>query len=174
MPYLVIMDGALKGKRFALTAETTRIGRVSGNDVVLDAPSISSGHAVITREADGFRLRDIESTNGTRVNGHRVTDAILFRDDEIILGDLSTVFTGEDAPVRPAPVQPVSAEVTEPIVLPTRPPIVVASAADGRIPATCPPDFRKRRDVRLIWAGVIALLLVLIGFFAVKYFRSNF
>ena len=174
MPYLVIMDGALKGRRFALTAETTRIGRVGGNEIILDNPSISSGHAAIVKESsDGFRLRDLSSTNGTRVNGRRVTETLLYRDDEIIFGDLSTVFAGNDAPVRSAPTLPVGAEVAEPLVLPIRLPIVVASASDGKLPsAACPPDFRKRRDMRLVWIGVIVVLLILIGLAAGKYFRS--
>jgi hypothetical protein len=165
MPYLVVMDGPQKGRRYAVTDSSTRIGRVAGNHIVLDNISISSGHAEVVKDKDGFRLRDLDSTNGTRVNGHRVTDTLLFRNDEILFGDLPVVFSGEDTPQRQAPLQP-AAEEAAPQPLPvTRPAVVVASSASGKHPAaSMPPDFRKRRDTRLLWIGVILLLLIGIGF----------
>ena len=167
MPYLVVMDGPQKGRRFAIADDATRIGRVAGNHIVLDNVSVSSGHAAITKCPEGFRLRDLDSTNGTRVNSHRVTDTLLFRDDEILFGDLPVVFSGEDAPLRQEQVKPGTTsptpttddtEVPETV---SRPSIVVASSASGKhATASLPPDFRKRRDARLLWVVVILLLLV--------------
>lgn len=172
MPYLVVMDGPQKGRRFAITDDSTRIGRVVGNHIALDNLSVSSGHAVIIREPGGFRLRDLDSTNGTRVNKHRVTDTFLFRDDEILFGDLPVIFTGDDAPAREQPLQPAAAEAADPMAA-TRPSVVVASASSGKHPpGSVPRDFRKHRDTRLIWAGVIVLLLIGIVFGFWTYFHS--
>jgi hypothetical protein len=106
MPYLVVANGPHQGQRLEISESLTRIGRVAGNHVVLDNASVSSSHAELIREPHGYRLRDLDSTNGTRVNGHRITDTQLFRDDKILFGDLLTVFSGDDAPMRSAPAAP--------------------------------------------------------------------
>jgi len=136
---------------------------------VLDAPSVSSTHCEIVSGGDGFHLRDLGSTNGTRVNGEPVKDSLLFRNDAIQLGDIPALFTGDDVPERPA-----AAAAEEPLPLPSRPAITLTSAASGPRPAVCPPDFKRRRDVRLIWAGVIVALLLLIAWAAREFVRSNF
>jgi len=189
MPYLVVMDGPQKGRRFAIADDATRIGRVSGNHIVLDNVSVSSCHAEVVKCKEGFRLRDLDSTNGTRVNSHRVTDTLLFRDDEILFGDLPVVFSGEDAPLRQDQAKPVLtpaatpaatevAETTDGAEAPetgTRPSIVVASSAGGKYATvSMPPDFRKRRDARLLWVVVILLLLLGIVFAGWKFYHSLF
>ena len=83
MPYLVVMDGPQKGRRFAITDDATRIGRIAGNHIVLDNASVSSCHAEITKSSEGVRLRDLDSTNGTRVNGMRTTDTKLNNGDQV-------------------------------------------------------------------------------------------
>ena len=173
MPYLVVMDGPQKGRRFALADGATRIGRVVGNHIVLENGSVSSGHAEIVKSADGFRLRDLDSTNGTRVNNHRVTDTLLFRDDEILFGDLPVVFGGDDAPLRQEQNKTAAANVAASPVAVTRPPVVVASSASGkRTTVSMPPDFRRHRDTRLLWVAVILLLLVGIAFGIWKFVHS--
>src|SRR5207302_3651538 len=47
----------------------TTIGRASLNHIVIDDPAVSAQHAIIARSADSYRLQDLHSTNGTRVNG---------------------------------------------------------------------------------------------------------
>ncbi len=202
MPYLVVMDGPQKGRRFAIADSTTRLGRVAGNHIVLDNVSVSSGHAEITRGTDGYRLRDLDSTNGTRVNGHRVTDTLLFRDDEILFGDLPVTFCGDDAPARqdsptsaavsppaPAVTSPESAvksieppvkssdpgKTTEIPATVIRPSIVVASSTSGKhFTVSMPKDFRRRHDVRLLWVAAILLLLVGIVFAGWEFYHALF
>ena len=168
MPHLVIMDGALKGRRFPLASGTTRIGRVTGNDIVLDNPSVSSDHCEIVMDQTGIHVHDFGSTNGTRVNDLPVKDSPLFRDDTILFGDLPAVLAGDDVPLRP------DAAGDEAGMFAPRPAVVVASAAAGQRPAICPPDFKKRRDARLIWTGVIVALLFLIAWAAREFVKSNF
>src|SRR4051812_43509546 len=62
------------GRRFELRGVTTRIGRSPAADVMLDDPSVSRRHALITcRGALAFVLDD-RSLNGTRLNGERVRE----------------------------------------------------------------------------------------------------
>ena len=175
MPNLVVMDGPQKGRRFPISEATTRVGRVAGNHIVLDNLSVSSGHAEIIKSAEGFRLRDLDSTNGTRVNGHRVTDTLLFRNDEVMFGDLQVTFNGDDAPLRKETVKLPSTEVTVTPATVTRPTVVIASSASGKhVRISLPRDFRKRRDAKLLWVAVIALLLVGIVYGVWKFHNAVF
>jgi len=70
---LLIRSGALKGKRFPVKAATVNIGRADHNDVVITDPSVSTSHARIQRRDNVWMLSDVGSTNGTYVEGERVT-----------------------------------------------------------------------------------------------------
>lgn len=66
---------------------TIRLGRGLDNDVVLDSLSVSRYHAQIAVDAPGrFTVRDLDSTNGTLLNGSPVTHEALSYDDTITLG----------------------------------------------------------------------------------------
>ena len=62
------------------------LGRDEQCDVVLDDTSVSRQHAAIYERSDGFYVEDLESTNGTRVNGELVRTTILDSGDRIQLG----------------------------------------------------------------------------------------
>jgi pSer/pThr/pTyr-binding forkhead associated (FHA) protein len=55
--------------RTVALGDTMTIGRDAENDIVLAAASVSRWHAMLFRDADGLLLLDLESTNGTRLNG---------------------------------------------------------------------------------------------------------
>ncbi|MDJ0764587.1 MAG: ATP-binding cassette domain-containing protein [Myxococcota bacterium] len=55
------------------TSGTLRIGRAHENDHVIDHPLVSKHHARLTAEGDGYLLEDLESANGTFVNGEKIT-----------------------------------------------------------------------------------------------------
>ena len=59
------------------------IGRAPDNMIVIDDPSVSGRHAQLQLTGDSCRLKDLESTNGTRVNGVPVTETLLRFDDRI-------------------------------------------------------------------------------------------
>ena len=61
------------GRRYALHPGITTIGRSADNDIVLDAPSVSAHHAEVRYENGRYILYDIGSTNGTFVNGRRIS-----------------------------------------------------------------------------------------------------
>jgi pSer/pThr/pTyr-binding forkhead associated (FHA) protein len=76
----------------------------AGNDLVLEGDGmVSRRHARIEIEADGsFTLYDLQTTNGTRVNGQKVDNRLLRDGDEIVIGETRLVFRqGRDD--RPAP-----------------------------------------------------------------------
>jgi hypothetical protein len=69
---LIAYEGELKGERWILDQDCTTIGRSIDCDVVLPKRQVSRYHAQIERDDGGYVLRDLESKNGTYVNGDRV------------------------------------------------------------------------------------------------------
>jgi Protein of unknown function (DUF3662)/FHA domain len=74
------------GGRFVVERRGVVIGRSRECDIVLDDRNTSRRHAELTRDGDRFVVRDLESTNGTVVNGRRVREAPVAEGDRITLG----------------------------------------------------------------------------------------
>ena len=70
----------------------TTIGRVPLNHIVIDNPAVSAQHAIIGRSEDSYRLKDLDSTNGTQVNGVFITDVELKDGDKIRFGSVVAGF----------------------------------------------------------------------------------
>ncbi|MDD3544320.1 MAG: FHA domain-containing protein, partial [Kiritimatiellae bacterium] len=73
MACLIVLDGPAKGQRLTLDKPVTSIGRREDNDLTLPDGSVSGSHCVIEKLEGGlFQLRDLDSTNGTRVNNSQI------------------------------------------------------------------------------------------------------
>lgn len=105
---LILERGPRPNQRFVLTEEQNTIGRSAGNEVVIVDPEVSRRHARITRRAADFALEDLGSTNGTFLNGHRVTHLTILQDGDVIeLGDsIALRFAATTAVSTTPPVQP--------------------------------------------------------------------
>ena len=68
----MVRGGPDEGSTIALTRGLTRMGRAPVNEIILDQPGISRQHADIRGDANGYRIVDLGSRNGTFVNGERV------------------------------------------------------------------------------------------------------
>ncbi len=84
---LVTLSGPDAGTEFALERERTLIGRGPGVELSFADQAMSRQHAALELHADGFRLRDLGSTNGCLVNGARVAAADLKHADRIQIGE---------------------------------------------------------------------------------------
>lgn len=90
---LVIVSGSKQGDRLSLLSEVTSVGRDEKSDLLLDDVSVSRHHAIFTRTASGrITLRDLNSLNGTYVNGARVEETTLHSADEVQIGKFKLVF----------------------------------------------------------------------------------
>jgi adenylate cyclase len=90
----VAVAGVHQGEVFTLAAHTT-IGREVTNTIVLDRDTAASRHHAEIREEGGrFLLRDLQSSNGTFVNGGRVEELPLEPGDEVRVGRSSFRFEG--------------------------------------------------------------------------------
>ncbi|ASJ72449.1 FHA domain-containing protein [Granulosicoccus antarcticus] len=85
-------DNEVSELAFDAGQETISIGRRSANDVCIPDLSVSGSHARITFEADEYWLEDLNSTNGTYVNGQPVTRQIILDNDEIVIGKIRLAF----------------------------------------------------------------------------------
>jgi transcriptional regulator with GAF, ATPase, and Fis domain len=74
--HVVVLSGSAKGTSRSL-GEKLRIGKASDNDLVLADDTVSRHHCELTRASDGVHVRDLGSTNGTKVQGARVAEAIV-------------------------------------------------------------------------------------------------
>src|SRR5467141_1596084 len=70
---LLVKNGALKNQRVPVKTPVFNIGRADYNDIVLPDPSVSTAHAKLQRREGVWVVVDLDSTNGTFVDGERVT-----------------------------------------------------------------------------------------------------
>jgi len=150
---LLVKGGALKGQRFQIRTPVVNIGRADYNDIVLPDGSVSSAHAKLQRREGVWVLVDLDSTNGTFVDGERVQGDMAIApgatvrfgdvqlafeptDDALGVGKMggTVVLTASSAPARPpAPPSPTAA-TTPPT--PAAPESPAAPARPARRPSS--------------------------------------
>jgi pSer/pThr/pTyr-binding forkhead associated (FHA) protein len=93
----LVRAGALAGQRLTVRTPIVNVGRADYNDVVVPDPSVSTSHAKLQRREGVWVLVDLDSTNGTFVDGERVKgDAPLAPGAMVRLGDVQLVFEPTD------------------------------------------------------------------------------
>ncbi|MDR1647553.1 MAG: FHA domain-containing protein [Zoogloeaceae bacterium] len=117
---ILSMDGLVL-KEIALKQGRITIGRKSSNDVQIDNPAISGKHAVITTVFPDSFLEDLDSTNGTQVNGRSVKRYVLKHNDIIEIGKYRLKFLNEiPEPVPVAKQDPLTqSQIAEFVPAPT-------------------------------------------------------
>ena len=73
MPRLVLLSEGYTGRTYDLTVDKTTVGRVADNSLEIPEASVSSHHAEILLRGSEVFIRDLDSTNGTFINGERLT-----------------------------------------------------------------------------------------------------
>jgi hypothetical protein len=95
---LTIRQGPKPNQVFDLDKDVLTLGREAGNDLVIEDPQISRRHSRLTRQGNSYLLEDLGSTNGTFVNGSRVTTPVLLANGDLI-GLADTVVLAVQIPV---------------------------------------------------------------------------
>ncbi|MBN2002137.1 MAG: FHA domain-containing protein [Anaerolineae bacterium] len=89
---LIVVEGPNAGETYVLQHALCTIGRTPENAIVIDSPRISRHHAQLKPTSNSLAIEDLNSTNGTWVNGKRLTASqILVHGDEIELADHVTL-----------------------------------------------------------------------------------
>jgi pSer/pThr/pTyr-binding forkhead associated (FHA) protein len=84
---LVLVAGGAEGSEYALEKPSTTVGRGPDVDMPFPDDAMSRQHAAFEIQAMGVRVRDLGSTNGTQVNGQRISAAELKHGDKITIGE---------------------------------------------------------------------------------------
>ncbi len=97
---LIICNGGFEGMEYQLTSDETLIGRNPTTDITLLDENISREHALILLDEDTgtYTLEDLQSSNGTKLNGKRIRSASLSDTDEIEIGNTRFRFLLKGAP----------------------------------------------------------------------------
>jgi pSer/pThr/pTyr-binding forkhead associated (FHA) protein len=95
---LVMREGVIE-QTVQLTKERMTVGRHKHNDIVLNHPAVSGEHALVTTILDDSFLEDLQSTNGTFVNGHRIGKHFLQNKDVIKMAKYHLEFVSDG--IRP-------------------------------------------------------------------------
>ena len=103
MPKLILTTETQGKVAYEFTEEVITIGRAPDNMVVIDDPSVSSRHAQLEMTGDTYRIKDLGSTNGTRVNGTPITETVLRFDDRIRFGRVDASFEPDARGSQPLP-----------------------------------------------------------------------
>ncbi len=129
---ILIQEKGGEQRRMVFNKPEVTIGRVQGNDIVLPKGNVSKRHARIVLKDGKFIIVDLKSTNGTYVNGRKITSPLVVKDsDKIYIGDFivgvdeaasgddgpsetTTSPPGQDRPVQPQRDQPMDARPPRP------------------------------------------------------------
>lgn len=84
---IVILSGGASGSEYALDQSQVSMGRGPGVDLAFDDAAMSREHAMVEFYGEGFRIRDLGSTNGVSVNGSAVQVCKLKHGDRFDLGE---------------------------------------------------------------------------------------
>jgi predicted component of type VI protein secretion system len=106
MAKLVVLSEGLNGQSYELKVDKTTIGRVEDNAFQIAQPSISSHHCEVLLRGSEVVIKDLNSTNGTFINGQQITDEGVLKPGQILrLGqvDIRLEAAASAAASAPAP-----------------------------------------------------------------------
>jgi pSer/pThr/pTyr-binding forkhead associated (FHA) protein len=97
MPKMIVSIDGVVIKEVQLTKDRTTLGRRPYNDIVIDNLAVSGEHAVLQMMANEVYLEDLNSTNGTYVNGKAVKKQLLQNNDTVEIGKYKIKYINEVA-----------------------------------------------------------------------------
>jgi pSer/pThr/pTyr-binding forkhead associated (FHA) protein len=105
MAKLVVLNAGMAGRSCELTSDKTTIGRVEDNSFQIAEASVSSHHCEIFMHGSDVVVKDLNSTNGTFINGEKVSETVLKPGQTLRLGQVELkIDNGTGAAPAPAPV----------------------------------------------------------------------
>src|SRR5512135_346538 len=112
----VMRSGPTPGATYSLEGDQLVIGRDSSSNIAISDAEVSRKHARLTFQGGKYVLEDLGSTNGTFVNGQRLTSAAVLKSGDVVslgeqivlmyeslAGDAGSTMISRGAPARPAP-----------------------------------------------------------------------
>jgi len=101
MSKIVLTSEGFAGRVYELSVEKTTVGRVEDNAFQIAEPSVSSHHAEIILKGNDVVIKDLNSTNGTFINGEKITEAVLKFGQTLKFGSVEMHLEGKDGAGAP-------------------------------------------------------------------------
>jgi hypothetical protein len=189
---LVVSQGPQPGQAFVLDRDAMTVGRDPGNSIAINDPQVSRQHARITNQGGLMVIEDLGSTNGTFINGMRLTGPhALTNGDAIGMGESVTLTFHATAPASTEAMAAGPAAPSPPAYVPPapappayEPPAYAPAAPEGMASPDAPPAFEyedeeeeegkgRGRIGLYIGCGCLVLLVVgaCVGVFVLDYLR---
>lgn len=93
IPALVGTSNSVKDQKFVFTKDKLEIGRRHNSDIALNVASVSAMHAQIIKDGSEWKVINLLSSNGTFVNGEKVTSKVIRAGDHISFAGAEFIFT---------------------------------------------------------------------------------
>ena len=182
MAKLVILTQGLNGRAHELNVDRTTIGRVEDNLFQIAEPSVSSHHCEALLRGSDVVIKDLNSTNGTFINGEKITESVLKPGQTLRLGQVELKLEAEKAVSAPGSA-PATAPAPGPAKKQAEATIVIPRGVSlseleggGRPPGfDTSKEFSKKRNRSGIYfwigvgiVGVIIVVLLLMALSLVK------
>jgi len=112
MPKIVVLSEGLTGRSFDLKVDKTTVGRLEDNAFQISEQSVSSHHCELLLKGSDVIVRDLNSTNGTYINGEKISEKVLKPGQILRLGNVEARLEtdGAGAPVAGAGAAAAAAE----------------------------------------------------------------
>lgn len=166
---LTMRSGPNPGIVYALEGDQISIGRDSTNDIAVNDAEVSRRHARLTFQGGKYVLDDLGSTNGTFVNGQRLTGPRVLKSGEVVSLGEQIVFVFESVGGDPgATIASPRNAVAAARPVPSTPPPPPPQTYSGQVPASAPPTPAEKKINPIpivIVAGVLILICACIAFF---------
>jgi len=175
---LTIRQGPTPGKVFDLVKDTFTIGRDANADVAINDPEVSRTHIRLTAQDDGYLIEDLGSTNGTFINGQRVTGTKLLRPgDTLGLGETVVLELSRVADAAATVVMPAKSMPTAFSAPPPPPPgPATATMPPFSEPMAAPPA-PAQGNAALKWIGIgcgcLTLFFLCLGVISIAAYLMN-
>jgi pSer/pThr/pTyr-binding forkhead associated (FHA) protein len=169
MAQLIGMSEEIKGKVFDLTRDETIIGRRKESNIILDTSSVSGRHCMVRKDGNKFFVRDLGSTNGTRLNGRDVNVDLRLRPKDLLqVGAIELIFDSDEPADEPGEDGLVNTTRIEIATGPTGKPVSFESIS--------PFGTRQKSNMAIWWAiigviGILALIMAIVLFFYVLHLK---
>ena len=142
---IVVVGGVLAGEVFSLDRDSITFGREPANTICCPDPALSRRHCEFVRAKDAWVVRDLESANGTFVNGVKIADHTLAVGDRIVLGDSVVLIYVREPPAAAALIDEADATIEPTVRLPIDEAVYLKPAA-----APGPDDARLAQGLRAL------------------------
>ena len=139
-----------------LTDDMITVGRVEDNMIQIEDASVSSHHAELVRDGDDYILRDLDSTNGTKLNGAAHSEGKLKQGDEIVFGHINALYESESPLVASEPMPMEAGVALQPAAQSVRP-----SNFSNASPFQTKKKKKDPKSVAILAFGIVAILAFL-------------